>query len=46
VASATRFYGTYCGFEPASEVSPNGVVARAYNATASGARALHYYIPT
>jgi len=43
VATATRFYGTFCGFEPASSVDPAGVVARVYNATASGARQLHYY---
>lgn len=45
VATATRHYGTYCGFEPASKVNANGVVARIYNATASGARQLHDYIP-
>jgi len=43
VASATRFYQTFCGFEPASRVDERGVVARIYNATASGARQLHYY---
>ena len=43
VASATRFYQTFCGFEPASKVDERGVVARIYNATASGARQLHYY---
>ena len=43
VASATRFYKTFCGFEPASKVDERGVVARIYNATASGARQLHYY---
>lgn len=45
VATATRLYGTFCGFEPASGVTPTGVVARIYNATASGARQLHFYIP-
>ena len=45
VATATRHYGTFCGFEPASKVDANGVVARIYNATASGARQLHDYIP-
>ena len=45
VATATRHYGTFCGFEPASGVDANGVVARIYNATASGARQLHDYIP-
>ena len=43
VASAGRQYGAYFSFEPASRVSPDGVVARIYNATASGARGLHYY---
>jgi hypothetical protein len=45
VASATRLYGTFAGFEPAGEVTPLGVAARLYNATASGARQLHYYHP-
>ncbi|MDF2440501.1 MAG: hypothetical protein JWN98_1485 [Abditibacteriota bacterium] len=45
VATATRLYKTYAGFEPASEVSPSGIVARVYNATASGARQLHDYAP-
>lgn len=45
VATATRWYGTFCGFEPASSVDAGGVVARIYNATASGARQLHDYIP-
>jgi hypothetical protein len=43
VASAGRQYGAYFSFEPASKVTPDGVVARVYNATASGARGLHYY---
>ena len=43
VASAGKLYGVYYGFEPASGVDPNGVVARIYNATASGCRQLHYY---
>lgn len=43
--TATRHYKTFCGFEPASQVSAGGVVARIYNATASGARQLHDYIP-
>ncbi len=43
VATATRQYRTFCGFEPASGVNATGVVARIYNATASGARQLHYY---
>ena len=45
VATATRHYGTFCGFEPAAEVNAGGVVARVYNATASGARQLHDYVP-
>jgi hypothetical protein len=45
VATATRHYKTFCGFEPASKVDAGGVVARIYNATASGARQLHDYIP-
>jgi hypothetical protein len=45
VATATRHYGTFCGFEPASHVDSNGVVARIYNATASGAHQLHDYKP-
>ncbi len=43
VATATRLYGTFCGFEPAAGVSPEGNIARIYNATASGARQLHAY---
>lgn len=43
VATATRHYRTFSGFEPASGVDATGVVARIYNATASGARQLHYY---
>ena len=43
VATATRAYGTFCGFEPASGVDATGNVARIYNATASGARQLHCY---
>jgi len=45
VATATRHYGTFCGFEPASKVDATGVVARIYNAAASGVRQLHDYIP-
>lgn len=44
VASASRQYGAYFSFEPASGVTPSGVVARIYNATASGAKGLHYYL--
>ncbi|MCA1596819.1 MAG: family 14 glycosylhydrolase, partial [Chloroflexi bacterium] len=43
VASAGKQYGAYFSFEPAGGVDANGVIARIYNATASGARGLHYY---
>lgn len=43
VASGGRQYGAYFSFEPAGEVTPRGVIARIYNATASGALGLHYY---
>lgn len=43
VASAGLQYGAYFSFEPASGVNADGVVNRVYNATASGARGLHYY---
>ena len=45
VASASRQYGGYFSFEPAGLVTPDGVVGRVYNATASGAQRLHYYYP-
>jgi hypothetical protein len=45
VATATQLYGTFCGFEPASQVNEKGVVARIYNALASGARQFHDYTP-
>lgn len=45
VASAGKQYGAYFGFEPASAVDQGGLVARIYNATASGANQLHEYIP-
>ena len=45
VASAGLQYGAYFSFEPAGEVTPDGVAPRIYNATASGARGLHYYHP-
>ncbi len=45
VASASRQYGGYFSFEPAGQVTPDGVVGRVYNATASGAQRLHYYYP-
>ncbi len=43
VASAGKFYGAYFAFEPASLVDANGIVARFYNAIASGANQLHEY---
>jgi hypothetical protein len=45
VASAGKLYGAYYGFEPAGGVAPNAVAGRCYNATASGARQVHYYFP-
>ena len=45
VASASAQYGGYFSFEPAGGVDANGVVGRIYNATASGAKGLHYYYP-
>jgi len=45
VASAGRQYGAYFSFEPAGSVDANGVIARIFNATTSGARGLHYYYP-
>ncbi len=43
VASAGRHYGAYFGFEPAGPEDAWGIVARIYNATASGANQLHDY---
>ncbi len=43
VASAGKLYSAYYGYEPAAGVDANGVVARIYNAVASGCRQLHYY---
>lgn len=43
VASAGKHYGTYFGFEPAGAEDEKGIVARIYNATASGANQLHDY---
>lgn len=43
IASAGKQYGAYFSFEPAGAVDANGVVARIYNATSSGARGLHFY---
>jgi hypothetical protein len=45
VASAGKHYGAYFGFEPAGGEDEVGIVARIYNATASGANQLHDYNP-
>jgi len=45
VATACGAFGTFFGFEPAGNVDEDGVIARIYNATASGALQLHYYSP-
>ncbi len=45
VASAGKQYGAYFGFEPAGAEDERGIVARIYNATASGANQLHDYNP-
>ena len=45
VASAGKHYGAYYGFEPAGAEDEVGIVARIYNATASGANQLHDYNP-
>ena len=43
IGSACRQYGTYFGYEPAGAVDENGIVARVYNAVASGAWELFHY---
>jgi len=43
IGTAGKFYGCYYGYEPAGAVDENGVVARIYNAAASGARQLFEY---
>lgn len=45
VASAGKHYDAYFGFEPAGAEDEVGIVARIYNATASGANQLHDYNP-
>ena len=42
-ASACRYYGAYLGLEPAAAVRPAGMVARLFNAVASGARQFFFY---
>ena len=43
VSSAGKFYNTFYGFEPASAVTPNGLIRRIYNVAASGAVQLFEY---
>lgn len=43
VASAGKHYNACFGFEPAAAEDETGIVARIYNATASGANQLHDY---
>jgi hypothetical protein len=43
VASSCRFYGAYFGHEPASAVTPVGMLGRLFNAVTSGARQLFLY---
>ncbi len=43
VGSAGRFYGAYFGHEPASAVTPVGMMGRLFNAVTSGARQLFMY---
>ncbi len=43
ISSASRLYGTYFGYEPAGEVSTDGIVARVYNAVAAGAWEFFHY---
>jgi hypothetical protein len=43
VASACRLYGTFFSYEPAGPYTWKGIAARTFNASASGARCLHWY---
>jgi hypothetical protein len=43
VASAGKHYNTFFGFEPAGEENEKGIIARIYNATATGANQLFDY---
>jgi hypothetical protein len=43
VGSSCRFYGAYFGHEPASVVTPEGMLGRIFNAVSSGARQLFLY---
>ncbi len=44
--SASRHYGAYYSFEPATLVSAEGLPARFYNSVTSKARGLHTHYPT
>ena len=43
VASACRLYGSFFSYEPAGPYTWKGIAARTFNASASGARCLHWY---
>lgn len=43
VASASRYYKAFFGYEPAAVVTPEGLVARIYNARTAGAKQIHEY---
>jgi hypothetical protein len=43
VDAACRFYGAYFGHEPASAVTPAGMLGRLFNAVAAGARQIFLY---
>lgn len=43
IASSGKHYGAYYGFEPAGKEDEKGIIARIYNASASGANQLHDY---
>lgn len=43
VVSACRLYGTFFSIEPAGLVTEKGIAARVFNASASGAKNLHWY---
>lgn len=43
VTLSARYYGGFSGIEPASNVTPQGLAIRQFNATSSGAKQLHEY---
>lgn len=43
LATAGKFYGAPFGFEPAGQENEEGIIARIFNATTSGASQLHDY---